>query len=179
MNPNDFRVPSPDSTSGQAFDWLAQELELPDDAARRVLRDAFIRLRNAPSRKAAKELNALWPASARWPRGEAWLNSDACPRKNSPDTLLTLLHIRFSRVAHRIFRDAQVRSMIHPKSPDRIPRFTRAIINRHCLSADNGVNVCGMKVGEVVSIAVGLRFMEQPAHPHPECDCTVDPYKGA
>lgn len=173
----DFMVPELESTSGEAFDWLSRELELPDESTRQALREAFIRLRNAPSRKAAKELKALWPASARWPSGEAWLKSEECQRKESLETLLMLLHVRFCRVAHRIFRYAQVRSIIHPESPSRVPSFTHAILNRHCLSSDNGANICGVKVDHVVPISVALHFMGKLAHKHPECDCTVDPFK--
>ena len=50
-----FDIPEINSTSGPAFDWVAQELAVPDDAMRQALREAFIQHRNAGFAKLTKE----------------------------------------------------------------------------------------------------------------------------
>lgn len=172
-----FEVPKLGSTAGPAFDWLCQELELPNEAARLTLRQAFVDQHNQGSRNAAKKLVPLWPEGARWPSGEAWIKNKASGLRDRVDDLMFLLHMRHVRVAHRLYRDAQVRSMIHPESPDRIPSYTHVIVNSINFSEDAAeTNICGLKYGHVMSIAAGLVFMQKPAHTHPECHCTIGPY---
>lgn len=173
-----FEVPEPESTSGPAFDWLLTELELPPGADIAALRQAFIDLRNQGARNAAKKLLAVWPAGARWPSGEAWLKDPASGLRDRAEDLMFLLHVRHTRVAHRLYRHAQIRAAIHPDSPDRDERYTHVIINKLNLSDDESeTNICGLKYGQTMSIAAGLRFMQKPAHSHPECDCTIDPWR--
>lgn len=172
-----FEVPELESTSGPAFDWLLQELELPPGADTAALREAFMRLRHEGARNAAKKLLAVWPEGAHWPSGEAWVKDKASGLRDRLEDVLFLLHVRHGRVAHRLYRHAQIREAIHPDSPHRNNRYTRVIINRLNLSDDDAeTNVCGLKFGQTMSIAAGLVFMQKPAHAHPDCHCTIDPY---
>lgn len=182
MMGNQFDEPDLNSTSGPAFDWVAQELELPDDATRQALRAAFVLHRHDGFDKLHRALVKAWTPGARWPSGEDYLRSQGWrpdDEGGSDDAYegedpVELLAHRLSRVAHRIFRDAQVRSLIHPDSPKKVERYTQVCINGHHF--DDEPSACGIQPGSLLSIAAGLVFLRQPAHKHPACDCTADPH---
>lgn len=169
-----FQEPVVGSTVALAFDWLCHELELPSEASRQVLRQAFIDLHGQGSRNAASKLIGLWPDGARWPNGQAWLASGKSKWNDTLEDLMFLLHVRHTRVAHRLYTDAQVRNFIHPESPHRLPGTVYAIINKINFDDDNAeTNICGIPYAHVVSVQEGLAFMKQPAHEHPECHCSI------
>jgi len=178
-----FDVPGLNSTSGPAFDWVAQELTLPDEATRQALRGAFIEHRNAGFTKLEKALAKAWSPGSRWPSGESYLRSQGWRPEDEGgsddsyegDDLVELLAHRLSRVAHRMFRDAQVRALIHPDSPTKSKRYTHVCVNRDHFD-DEERNACGIQSGSLISIEAGLVFLRQPAHKHPACDCTADPH---
>ena len=180
---NQFEVPDLHSTSGPAFDWVAQELELPDAVTRQRLRNAFIQHRHDGFNKLSRSLAQAWAPGSRWPSGEAYLRSHGWQPEDEGgsvgsyegDDLVELLAHRLSRVAHRMFRDPQVRSVIHPDSPTKVKRYTQVCINGHHFDDDER-NACGIRAGSLLSIEAGLVFLRQPAHKHPACDCTADPY---
>ncbi len=171
----EFALPALAEMAGPAFDWLCQELELPSEHSREMLRQVFIDLYGQPSRSAARKLQVIWPEGAEWKNGQDWVSDSASGLQE--DDLLFLLHVRHSRVTNRLYRHAQIRSMIHPDSPDRISSFTQVMINKLNLNGTSERNICGLKYGQVMSIEAGLVFMQKPAHRHPECDCTIDPIK--
>ncbi len=179
---NQFDVPDLNSTSGPAFDWVAQELELPDAATRQTLRDTFVQHRHAGFDKLHRALVKAWASGARWPSGEAYLRSQGWRPDDEGgsdddyegDGLVELLSHRLLRVAHRMFRDAQVRVAIHPDSPIKVGRYTHVCINQDHF--DDEPTACGIRPGSLISIDAGLIFLRQPAHKHPACDCTADPH---
>jgi len=168
-----FDIPDYGQTSGPAFDWVARELEFSNDTARPVLKAAFLQHRNDP-RKLFKTLDDAW-AGVSWPSGEAFLRAQDWPGGNGD--LMKLLGMRFVRVAHRMYRDAQVRDLIHPQSPNRNARYTHVCINRDHFDGER--NVCGIQRGALLSIEAGLLFIREPAHQRPDCDCTADPYSAS
>lgn len=177
-----FVVPDLNSTSGPAFDWVAQELELPDVATRRALQEAFVEHRHDGFNRLHRALTKAWAPGSCWSSGEAYLRSQGWHPENDGssdgtyegDDLVALLAQRLSRVAHRMFRDAQVRAVIHPDSPTRVKRYTHVCINRDHF--DDEPSACGIRPGALISIEAGLVFLRQPAHKHPACDCTADPH---
>lgn len=177
-----FDVPELSSTSTPAFAWVARELTLPDDATRIALLDAFVLHRHSGFEKLVRELRKVWPPGAQWPIGDAYLRSADWLALNehddgyqySVDELVELLAGRLCRVAHRLFRDVQVRALVDPESPDRSNRYTHICINRDHFH-DEERNACGIRPGSLVSIEAGLFFLREPAHKHPACDCTADP----
>lgn len=168
---------------GQAFDWVAQEFIFPDDAARQALRNTWLEHANVGLDKLARELRKAWAPGVHWSSGEAyahsqgWLPAEECSKdsKHHGDDPPGLLANRLLRVAHRIYRDPQVRDLIDPGSPNRWAQCTHVCINQDHFH-DEERNVCGIRKASLISIEAGLRFLQQPAHKHPACDCTADPY---
>jgi len=167
----------------QAFEWVSKELVWPDAGARQEMKDAWLAHANAGHRKLAKELRKAWASGVHWPRGEAyartlgWLPPQERaeqPRYRGDDPS-DLLAQRLSHVAHRIYRDPQVRQSIDPDSPLHTGRYTHVEINRNHFH-DSERNACGIRKESLMSIEAGLVFMREPAHKHPACDCTVDPF---
>lgn len=169
-------------TTAPAFAWVARELVFADESARPLLLDAFSRHRNDSHRKLVKALEEAWHAVS-WPSGEAYLRSLGWLPKGERgagyaydgDELMELLAHRLGHVAHRMFRDAQVRAAIDPQSPTRVRSYTQVMINRDHWH-DEERNVCGIKKASLLSVDAGLLFLRQPAHQHPACDCTADPH---
>ena len=177
---------------GRAFEWVMREVELPDETTRTALREAFLSVANEGHGKAVRTLERVWPESARWPSGEAYLRSIGWlpPSERIGDQecddeevdayeydgyeLMDLLFHRLLQVAHRMYCDEQVRRALDPVSPPRIKSYTHAILNRGCDWWED--DPCGLGVDKIVSIEEGLRQLEQPAHEHPRCQCTVNPY---
>lgn len=167
---------------GRAFDWVLQELVLPTQAAQVALRDAFIAVANEGHRKAVRAMEHAWPADAHWPSGEAylrsigWLSPDEFgddPDAYDGPELMELLYQRLVHVAHRLYRDVQVRQVLDPSSPCKVKSYTHACVNRH---GDFQEDCCNQGTDRVVSIQEALELMAQPAHNHPACRCTVDPF---
>ena len=154
----------------RAFDWVAQELTLPNEQVKSTLCDAYLSTANAGERQAARALAFAWTEGCEWKSGEAFLQS-----KGAWDVsdLMALLYGRLCQVAHRIYCDEQVRRVLDPSSPHRITAYTHGNINRHEFRDDD---FCGQGIDRIVSIEEALRFLEQPAHAHPACSCTVDPF---
>lgn len=168
-----------------AFEWVALELQFPTDAQRQAFKDVFLAARNEGQR-AYRKMEAAWPEGARWLSGEEYLrtlgwrppaeltgNDQADIDEYDGPELMELLYHRLFHVGNRLYRDAQVRQVLDPASPQRIHAYTHAHLNRH-----NGFqgDPCGHGVDKIVSIEEGLRHMEQPSHSHPACCCTVDPF---
>ena len=171
-----------EDTTGPAFDWVARELVFVDEETKDSLLAAFSKHRNDGARKLVRALAHAWGAT-RWPSGEAYLRSLGWRPKSERDSrydydgdeLMDLLANRLTHVAHRIFRDEQVRSEIDPRSASHIKSYTHVVINRAHWH-DGERNACGIKKGSLLSAEAGLRFLREPAHQHPACDCTADPY---
>lgn len=172
----------------KAFDWVARELEMPNAKALEDLRSAFLSVYGEGEGKAVRVLEGHWAGGARWPKGEAYLRTlgwrspdefiDDDEADSYADTyrgpeLLGLLYQRLFHVSHRLYRDKQVRNMLAPASPQRVPHYTHARLNR---DGDFRGDPCGHGVDKIISIEEALRLMEQPAHTHPACACTIDPF---
>lgn len=173
----------------RAFDWVARELVLPSDESRKQLCAAFLAVVYEGHSKAVRTLERAWPKSAHWPSGEAYLrtlgwrhpdeledddDADAYADAYEGPELIELLFARLFHVAHRLYRDEQVRRVLDPNSPTRIKHYTGARVNgfSHWLDEDP----CGLGVDRIISVAEALALLEQPAHPHPACHCSVDPH---
>lgn len=131
-----------------------------------------------------KALAAAWPPGADWPAGRAWLQhqreleEDAASAASWPPgtasseirqrDLHELLLSRFTWLAHRVYRDAQVREIFSDEHLQRHYPFIE--INRNA----GATSPCGRGVNELVTAQEGLRLMEQYC-PHPACRCTFDP----
>lgn len=174
-------------TPARAFDWVARELEMPTPKALNDLRRAFLSIHDEGHSKAVRVLERNWPDGARWPSGEAYLrtlgwrtpdefanddDADADADEYEGPELMELLFQRLVHVGGRMCRDAQVRCVLDPVSPQRMPAYTHALLNR---DGDFRGDPCGHGVDKVISIEEALRLMEQPAHTHPACACRIDP----
>lgn len=183
MADNEFPQPDHEQCADAGFDWVARELVFSDPAARTALKRAFLRHRNDGSRKLVRSLCDAAPGLA-WPSGETYLRTlgwrPASERDANysyrGDEPMSLLAARLTHVAHRLYRDVQVRAFVDPRSPTHWDQCTHVIINRNHFHEDDERNPCGIRKGSLLSIAAGLRFMREPAHAHPACDCTVDPH---
>lgn len=166
----------------QAFEWVAQELIGSDAFACQALQAVWLEHANDPQ-KLIRELRKIWSTGVHWPSGEAyartlgWLPEQERAKgfKYRGDDPPALLAHRLMHVAHRIYRDPQVRALIDPASPTKWGRCTHVCINQDHFD-DEERNVCGIRQGALLSIQAGLLFMREPAHKHPACDCTIDPY---
>ena len=174
-----------------AFNWVAQELDFPTPEAMDRLRRAFLAVFGDSHSKAVRALESCWPDGARWPEGEAYLRTlgwrspsefadddeaDAYNNAYKGPELMELLYQRLFHVTHRIYRDAQVRELIEPSLPTRLSKYTAVILNRDGLLTKRQ-DPCGIGPNKKMSIAEGLEVLRQPAHAHPACRCTVDPYR--
>jgi len=167
----------------RSFHWVFQEITLPSDQAKKALLSTWLRFENSGYSAAVRALNAVWPVGASWPSGERYLRPlgwrpasevDDDDSYDGPE-LMELLYGRLSQVCQRMYRDPQVRRCIDPESPNRVKQYTEVIINRYgLLSKDE--DPCGYGPDVHLSIAQGLQLMSTPAHQHPACRCTVDPY---
>lgn len=177
-----------DNAPERAFDWVMREVELPSESARGALRTAYLRTQNAGHEEGVRAMKTSWPDSARWPSGEMYLRSlgwrpeaeftddeqyDAYIDNYDGPELLDLLYGRLTHVCRRIHRDAEVLRIIDPASPTRDRHFTHAIVNRF---GWDDHDPCGFGNDKIISIKDALKLLEQPAHTHPACRCTVDPY---
>lgn len=176
-------------TPEQAFEWVAQEIELRSAQERAALCAAWMASRNDGWSSATRRaFEAAWPGDARWPSGEeylrtlGWRSPDELPDDEAWDAyvdeydgpeLMELLHQRLLHVAYRMVRDAQVRGMLDARSPQRVPAYTHALLNQ---DGDFRGDPCGLGVDKVISIEEALTLMAQPAHAHPACCCTVGPF---
>ena len=169
-------------TTAPAFAWVARELVWADDSVRPLLLGAFSRHRHDGHRKVVKALASEW-GDTQWPSGEAYLRTlgwlpqaeRGADYAYDGDDLMDLLAQRLAHVAHRMLRDAQVRAAIDPRSPTHVKSYTQVVINRDHWH-DGERNACGIKKASLLSIEAGLRFLREPAHQHPACDCTADPH---
>lgn len=173
---------------GRAFDWMARELNMPTLEALNDLRRAFLSAYGEGHGKAVRLLESCWPDGSHWPQGEAylraigWRPSDEFVDDDEADAyadiyegpeLMELLYLRLFHVSHRLYRDEQVRNMLDPASPQRVPQYTHALLNRDGIFRSDP---CGHGADKIISIEEALRLMEQPAHTHPACMCTIDPF---
>lgn len=166
----------------QAFDWVMREVEMPSQDARAAFYDAFMSVRNEGHNKAMRVLRPTWVPGAQWCNGEGylrvlgWLPSEEIDEEeddyDGPE-LMELLFQRLRHVHHRMYRAPQVRAFIDPASPTRWGRCTHVMVNRNDWRR---TDPCGIGPNKLMSIEEGLAFMQEPAHSHPACGCTVDPY---
>ncbi|MEO8118022.1 MAG: hypothetical protein ABI606_01710 [Rhodoferax sp.] len=161
-----------------------REVEMPTEATREALREAFLAVVNEGHAKAVRTLERAWPAAARWPSGEAYLRSQGWRSDeeisqadeesydyDGPE-LMELLLQRLRHVTGRLYRDTQVRAFIAQGLSSHWSR-THVVVNRHDFRDEDP---CGFGPDRVVSIEEGLKLMLEPAHSHPTCGCTVDPH---
>lgn len=189
MSP-EFDVPAYGSTLSLAFDWVAHEITFPNEGVRDALRQEFLTVANDGRNTAVRVLGRVWSEEVCWPKAEAYLRTlgwhsradfadekqwDAYIDNYDGPELLDLLHSRLLHVAHHLFRNAQVRSMLDPRSPGRIPAYTHAVLNQYHESIGED-DVCGVGLNKIISIEAALAMLAQPAHPHPACHCTIDPF---
>lgn len=174
---------------GRAFDWAMREVSMPSESAQAELREAFLAVVHDDHTKAVRTLERAWPEGARWLSGEAYLRTlgwrapddfggddeahDAWADGYDGPELMELLYQRLLHATHRIYRDVQVRRVLDPASPQRIRTYTHALLNR---DGDFRGDPCGLGVDKIISIEEALALMQQPAHHHPVCRCTVDPF---
>lgn len=176
------------AAQGRAFDWVARELCMPTPGALDDLRRAFLAVYGEGQSKAVRMFEGHWPDGAHWPQGEAYLRTlgwrapgefanddeaDAYADTYEGPELMELLYQRLFHVSQRLYRDEQVRNMLGPASPQRVPQYTHALLNR---DGDFRGDPCGHGVDKIISIDEALRLMGQPAHTHPACACTIDPF---
>lgn len=175
----------------KAFDWVFNEVILPSDQAKADLRSTWLRVANSGHEAGVRSLSLVWPDSASWSNGESYLRSlgwrpdsdfgdDVEAADLYADTydgpgLVDLLFMRLTHVCHRISRDLQVRSLIDPASPNRSQAYTGVIVNRNGWISEEE-DPCGYGPDRLASVDEGLLLLQEPAHRHPACRCTVDPY---
>lgn len=167
----------------RAFEWVLPELVIPTGTAQMLLREAFFASIWEGSRKGTRMLEKAWPDGARWPSGEAyirtlgWRAPDEFSDDEAADTyadeysgpeLMELLHHRLVHVAHRMYRDAQVSRVLKHGKP-----YTHARLNR---DGEVWGDCCGLGIDKIIDIQEALRLLEHPAHAHPACRCTIDPF---
>lgn len=159
----------------QGFDWVMREVVM-DPSDRSAFFRAAYRVRNEGHWKGTRTLAAAWPETAQWPKGSAYLADQRLKAgDDEPEDirdLMELLHGRLLHVAHRIFRDEQVREVVDPASPSRIRRYTNIVLNRSAWEEP----ACGQGTDVILSITEGLKQMQEPACEHPVCRCTYDPH---
>ena len=167
------------------FDWVARELIFPDERREAVFEAVHTGLYEGINRR-LKLLRPVWVEGVEWPAGHAYLQESAReeweeegewqegdPLPEVPEReLLVLLLIRFSHVAYRIQRNAQIREWYMDA------RFAKAHpfieMNRHPKEEHA---LCGRGSQVMLEVPEGLRLMEALACPHPACRCTFDPSK--
>lgn len=178
-----FDVPDMSEAARRGFAWVARELQLPSHGHLQALQAAFVDHQNDGARGLVRALKRAWPEGARWPDGESWLQARAqIPESERAlfddycgDGLMGLLAHRLVNVTQRVYRDAQVRAAVDPRSPTHDAIYTHVCINRDHWH-DGERNACGVKKESLVSIPAGLLFLREPVHKHPACDCTADPH---
>lgn len=168
------------------FDWVARELELPDQHRERVFQAVHASLYEGLERR-LKAICAVWPEDAQWPTGHAYLQAslrqeleeddewrDGDDLPEVPDReLFRLLLIRFSHVAQRLCRNAQVRE--YYADPSRKKQRPFIVMNR---TPSEEHALCGRGSNVLLDVTEGLRLMEELTCTHPACRCTFDPAKG-
>lgn len=188
--PTEFDVPAYGSTLDQAFDWVVCEITFPNETAREALHQAFLTIATDGYDTAVRVLGRVWSEDARWPNAEAYLRTLGWHRRadfaddgqwtayiddyDGPE-VLDLLYSRLSHVAHHLFRNAQVRSILDPRSPGYVRAYTHAVLNKEHDWYEWG-DPCGVGIDKIISIEDALPMLAQPAHPHPACRCTIDPF---
>jgi len=167
------------------FEWVARELVFPEQRREALFDAVYFSLYQGLDQR-IKALAAVWPDGAQWPSGYTWLQEenrrsmeeegewqqgDPLPEVNKRE-LFRLLLMRFSHVAHRLYRNAQ----IHDWYADATLRAGHPyiMVNRHI----NDPAPCGRSRGMLLPVAEGLRLMEVLACEHPACCCTFDPDSG-
>lgn len=176
---------------GRAFDWVFKEIDLPSDASRSDLRLAWMRVVNSGHEAGVRALDLAWPSMASWPSGESYLRSkgwrpvsdfggddeaaDVYADEYDGPELMDLLFMRLMHVSGRIYRDPQVRSLIDPASPKCVQAYTGVVINRFGWISKIE-DPCGYGPDRLATIEEGLSLLQEPAHSHPACRCTVDPH---
>ncbi len=155
-----------EAAPGLAFDWVAQELTWPSVAARQALQAAWLKDANSGFRALTRVLREAWIEGVHWPSGQTHVQKDK--------ELIELLAARLLHVEQRIFRDAQVHRALAPHSPERDTIYTHAVLNKSHESYDG--DPCGAGHNKIISIEDALVLLEQPAHSHPACRCTIDPF---
>lgn len=166
-----------------AFDWVAQELEFSSDFARAALCNTFLSVINAGHGKATRALRLAWATGVRWPSGEAYLHTkgwhlenesgdDTAVEYDGPDPS-ELLYERMIHVTSRIMRNSQIREILDPTSARHDPTYTHALLNKH---GDLFGDPCNFGINKIISSHEALQIIERPAHDHPACRCTVDPF---
>lgn len=174
-----------------AFEWVFQEITLPSEQAKSAMLNTWLRVANAGHDAGVRALENCWPEAASWQSGESYLHSfgwrpasdfgdddeaaDAYADTYGGPELMDLLYRRLQHVCQRIYRDQQVRSVIDPASPKRVQSYTGVVINRDGWTPKKD-DPCGFGPNVRGSIAEGLAMLSTPAHQHPACTCTVDPY---
>lgn len=168
------------------FDWVARELVLPEGGREAIFEAVSESLYDGLDRR-LKLLRAAWPDGAQWPSGHAylqellrqeledddeWQDGDEFPDVSERE-LLKLLLSRFSHVAQRLYRNAQV----HEYYADPWCRKQRPFIMMNRAQLEEQVP-CGRGGNVLLDIAEGLRLMEELTCQHPACRCTFDPAKG-
>jgi hypothetical protein len=137
--------------------------EVERDAFAEVLRS----LVNEGADHAARRMLKAWPEGARWPAGELAVPPDEEGEVDMHE-LMVLLHWRVSHVAHRQFRDRQIRELLAGQPSHK----WWIVINR---GLDYREIPCGRPQAQVVEVTDGLRLMAQTPCDHAGCCCTFDP----
>jgi len=167
------------------FEWVARELVFPEQRRAALFDAVYFSLYQGLDQR-IKALTAVWPDGAQWPSGYAWLQEedrrsmeeegewkqgDPLPEVNRR-ALFRLLLMRFSHVAHRLYRNTQ----IHDWYADATLRAGHPyiMVNRHV----NDSAPCGRSRGMLLPAAEGLRLMGMLTCEHPACCCTFDPDSG-
>ena len=168
------------------FDWVARELTLADQHREAVFEAVHASLYEGLAQR-LKVICAVWPEGARWPAGHAylqeslrqelededeWQDGDELPEVTERE-FFKLLLIRFSHVAHRLFRNMQIREWYADEWLSKRHPFIE--MNRHPCEEHA---LCGRGSNVLLGVEDGLRLMEQLTCAHPACQCTFDPSKG-
>ena len=168
------------------FNWVAHELTLPDQHREAVFEAVHATLYEGLAQR-LKAIYTVWPEGAQWPAGHAylqeslrqeledegeWQDSDEPPQVTERE-LFKLLLIRFGHVAHRLFRNAQIREWYADEWLTKRHPFIE--MNRHPCEEHA---LCDRESRVQLSIDEGLRLMTELACSHPACRCTFDPSKG-
>ncbi|MDZ7862655.1 hypothetical protein [Acidovorax sp.] len=177
-----------EGTPAGAFDLVALELAMPTRKALDELRHAFLSIYGEGHDKAVRMLEGHWPDGAHWQRGEAylrtlgWRSADEFVGVDEAQaewmdaydgpTLLELLFQRLMHLTHRMFRDPQVLGLLSHRYPSGDVVYSHLHLNRN---AGWRGDPCGIGIDRIVPVEEGMVHLQNPAHAHPACRCTIDP----